>query len=302
MPSNRTSSVPPLRVLGHRMLRNAPLVASVALLLFGAGTLTAAQPTSTPTSIVSATPTPAALAGKIAYVCQGGICVFNLASGTNTLIAASGINPKFSPDGTKIVLQGCGGICVMNADGTNPTTVGNFGGLPAWSPDATKIVFSSNGIWVMNADGSGLQQLSNHGRWPAWSPDMSQIAFGSSLGSPDDDLWSMNPDGTNARRILPRPGEDLDVVWSPSGLILFGGDLGNGKAGSFEIQTFNPVTLSLTRLTNSPRQDFEPSWSPDGSMIAFASFRNPAGVYIMNADGSSPRLIIAGGRQPSWGP
>jgi Tol biopolymer transport system component len=110
----------------------------------------------------------------------------------------------------------------------------------------------------------------------------------------------MNLDGSNARQILTRAGEDLDVVWSASGQIVFGGSV--DQRSSYEIFAFNPATLSLNRLTNSAKQDFEPGASPDGSMIAFSSFRNPSGIYIMNADGSSPRLIIAGGRQPSWGP
>src|SRR6266404_5675586 len=260
MTSNRISISGSTRALPHRALMNVPLVASVALLLFAAGTLTAARPTPTPTPVVTPTPTPAGLTGKIAYSCSG-ICLFNLANGTNPQIATSGVNPKISPDGTRIVFQGCGGICVMNADGTNPTTVSNFGGVPSWSPATIQ---------------------------------PPQIAFSSNLNSPDDDLWSMNLDGSNARQILARAGEDLDLVWSFSGQIVFGGSV--DQRASYEIFAFNPGTLSLNRLTNSPKQDFEPAASPDGSMIAFSSFRNPAGIYIMNADGSSQRLIIAGGR------
>src|SRR2546427_12749100 len=101
MRSKRISSNPDFsRVVAQRLRRNFPLVASVALLLFAAGTLGAAKPTPTPTPVVTATPTPAGLAGKIAYVCRGGICLFNLASGTNTLIATSGVNPKISHDVT----------------------------------------------------------------------------------------------------------------------------------------------------------------------------------------------------------
>src|SRR6266508_6509157 len=142
MTSNRISfSAGYMSVLAHRARRNFPLVASVALLLLAAGTLVAARPTPTPTPVQTAnptpTPTPTGLTGKIAYVCSGGICLFNLASGTNTLIATSGVNPKFSHDGTRIVFQGCGGICVMSADGTNPTLLSNFGGVPSWSLDDT---------------------------------------------------------------------------------------------------------------------------------------------------------------------
>lgn len=271
-------------ILAHRARRNFPL-AVIVVVLFAAGTLAAAG-----------------LTGKIAYS-NGNICLFDLATGTNTQFAVSGVNPKVSPDGTRIVFQGSNhvsGIYVMNADGTNPTLISSFGGVPAWSHDGTKIAFHSSGIWVMNADGSGVRQLTSHGRWAAWSPDGSQIAFGSNLDSPDNDLWIVNADGTNARLLLSRRAEDIDVVWSPSFRIIFGGFV--DRVSDYEIFAFDPVTSSLSRLTNSPRSDFEPAASPDGSKIAFSSFRKPQGIYIMNADGSSPQLIIAGGRQPSWGP
>lgn len=243
------------------------------------------------------------LAGKIAYVCgsHANICLFNLATGTNTQFAVSGVNPKLSPDGTRIAFQSSGGIYVMNADGTNPTLIQNFGAIPAWSQDGLKIAFHSNGIWVMHADGSGLQALTSHGSWPAFSPTGTQITFSSNLASPDYDLWLMNSDGSNPHLLLSRPGNEIDVVWLPSTQIHFGGFV-DKRSGGDEIFGFDPATSSLTRLTFSAGADFEPASSPDGSMIAFASSRKPQGIYVMNADGSSPRLIIAGGRQPSWGP
>ena len=230
------------------------------------------------------------LSGKIAWS-NGKINVFDLTTRRNTQFAVSGVNPKFSLDGTRIVFQGGGGISVMNADGTNARLILNFGGIPAWSPDGSKIAISSpNGIWVINADGSSLHALTSHGRFPAFSPDGTQIAFSSNLISPDYDLWLMNSDGSNPHLLLTHAGDDIDVVWSPSTQIHFA----NGG-----ILAFDPVTSSLIRLTSS---GFEPAASPDGSMVAFATLQKGAGIYVMNADGSSPRLVIAGGRQPSWAP
>jgi Tol biopolymer transport system component len=247
-----------------------------------------------------------ALTGRIVYSCSSGkICLYDLARRTNVKFNVSGVNPKFSKDGTKIVFQASKGIGVMNSDGTGAKTVSTFGGVPSWSPDGTKIAFDSSGIWVMNADGSGLVEVANSGYFATWSPSTiqpAQIAFSSNVSSSSLALWSMNSDGTNPRQILAGPGgDDIDVVWSSSGQIVFAGGLSK-QSGGDEIFAFNPSNLALTRLTNSAGYDYEPAASPDGTLIAFASGRSPAGIYIMNADGSTPTLIISGGRQPSWGP
>ena len=269
-----------------------PLAVVLVVLTFAAATLAAAGLP--------------ALSGRIAYSCSSGkICLYDLARRTNVKFNVSGVNPKFSADGTRIVFQASNGIGVMNSDGTGARPVSTFGGVPSWSPDGTKIAFDSNGIWVMNADGSGLLELANSGHFATWSPatiQPAQIAFSTNLSGGSLALWSMNTDGTNPRQILAGPGgDDIDVVWSPSGQIVFASDMGK-KGGGAEIFAFNPGTLAVTRLTNSSGYDYEPAPSPDGTMIAFASGRSPAGIYVMNADGSSPTLVISGGRQPSWGP
>lgn len=219
------------------------------------------------------------LTGKIAYTCGGQICLFDLSTGADKQLTfgpgTSGVNPKLSPDGSTIAFAS-GGIYVMHVDGSNPTQLTSFGGRPSWFPDGLKIAFSSNpGIWVMNADGTGLKQLTTHGRWPAWSPDGSQIAFGSAKDNADgnQDIWLMYSDGSGARRVLARPGDDIDVVWSPSVRIAFAGFV--DRTSDYEIFSFDPNALTLTRLTNSARQDFEPGWSPDAARIVFASSANP---------------------------
>ena len=239
------------------------------------------------------------LSGRIAWS-NGHVNIYNLATGSNVQLPESGVEPMFSPDGTKIAYSSSG-IWVMNSDGRNPVMLTNFGGHPQWSPDGSKIAISSGtGIWVINADGSSLHALTSHGRYPAFSPDGTQIAFSSNLISPDYDLWLMNADGSNAHLALTRAGDDIDVDWQPSGQIHFGGDV-DQKSG-YEIFSFDPATSALVRLTYSAGNDFEPASSPDGSMIAFSSFRKPSGIYVMNADGTNPRLVISGGRQPSWAP
>jgi Tol biopolymer transport system component len=50
------------------------------------------------------------------------------------------------------------------------------------------------------------------------------------------------------------------------------------------------------------RAGWNPTWSPDGTKIAFQTGIGSGGVYVMNADGSSPRLLISHEfASPGWG-
>ena len=58
----------------------------------------------------------------------------------------------------------------------------------------------------------------------------------------------------------------------------------------------NPDGSSQANLTNNGASDFEYAWSPDSLRIAFVTGRNVLvyeEIYIMNADGSDQRLVIA---------
>ena len=241
-----------------------------------------------------------ALTGKIVYTNGGDLFSINLSSGAVTQLTStngeSEVNPEYSADGSKIAFQSTG-IWTMNADGTGRLKLTTYGGVPAWSPDGTKIAFTNNGVLVMNADGGNVTQLTTHGLFPSWSPDGTRIAFSSSLNSSDSEVWIMDANGQNQQKVLSRAGADIDVAWSHGPKIAFGGSVA-GK-NSYEIFVVNPDGTGLNRLTVSAKQDFEPTWSPDGSMLAFASFRSPAGIYTMNADGSNQTFLTAG-RQPSW--
>ena len=95
-------------------------------------------------------------------------------------------NPKWSPDGSRIVFQrnfDCTGdpatdepdIFVMDADGTNImnlTSSPGHEGVPRWSPDGTRILYIDGGwgFWVMNADGTDRMRISANGDLPDWGP------------------------------------------------------------------------------------------------------------------------------------
>ncbi len=255
---------------------------------------------STPTNRVSSVAENLAvnLSGSLVYTI-GTIHVYNLATHTDVNLGVTGVNPKFSPNGTLITYQGGGGISVMNSNGTNSRLLNASGGVPSFSPTGTTIAYSDGGIWKINVDGTGRTQLTTDGgHWPAWSPDGTQIAYGATAGKIQQ-LFIMNADGSNRHQAL-TSGGITDIVWQPSSRILFA--ISNGN---YDLYSYDPASpSSLTRLTTSKDSDFEPSWSPDGTQISWTSGTSgrTSGIWTMNADGTNKQgPVIAKGRQGSWG-
>jgi TolB protein len=97
--------------------------------------------------------------------------------------------------------------------------------MPSWSPNGKQLAFMSNragyvSVFVMNADGSDPRNLTPKapgdldGDWisraPSWSTNGHQIYFMSSRPSTglDTEIFVMNSDGTEARRLTNTIGMD----------------------------------------------------------------------------------------------
>ena len=114
---------------------------------------------------------------------------------------------------------------------------------PSFSPDGTHLVFmghagSDYDIYVVELETAKTTQLTDapgSDGWPVWSPDGSSIAFASERddcartepgadcwrsGEPGEhhDIWLMDVDGANQRRVTPEVGQF--VAWSPDGQYL----------------------------------------------------------------------------------
>ncbi|MCG9130889.1 PD40 domain-containing protein [Candidatus Poribacteria bacterium] len=152
----------------------------------------------------------------------------------------------------------CGGMCQVFAE----------------APTTPKILFTSTRdgnqeIYMMNPDGSEQMNLTQH---PAtdfgavWSPTGEQILFVSDRrGTHVHDLYLMDPDGSNIRRVFKRKitADKRSPTWSPDGkrFAYWSADWNRLKFGLY-LGTFGEEDAKRLPYGNSP------AWSPDGSEIA----------------------------------
>ena len=229
-------------------------------------------------------------------------------------------DPVWSPDGKQIAFKSdrdghvnvhgfpTHDIYVMDADGSNQRNLTNHPADdwdPSWSPDGKRIAFASwrDGpfnieVYVIDADGSNLQNLTNNprdDRNPYWSPDGAHIVFSArrkghfeNKFSITHEVYVMDVDGGNQRRLTENRSNDWDPSWSPDGKrIAFEADR-KGNLEQFNIYVMDADGGNLQKLTNHRAWDGSPSWSPDGNRIVFDSrMDGNAEIYVMDADGGN---------------
>ncbi len=133
-----------------------------------------------------------------------------------------------------------------------------------------------------------------------------RIAFASSMRGSNTgaDIYTINADGSDRRRLTFDPKDDIAPVWSPDGTKIAFVRFRVPEPG--EIFVMNADGSDQRRLTESGgiRYYLDPTWSPDGTKIAVASFTQDGdGVTVMNADGSDQRTIFLGRiSYPAWSP
>jgi Tol biopolymer transport system component len=158
----------------------------------------------------------------------------------------------------------------------------------SWSRDGEWIAFSrgdvrkpaaESDIWKMRSDGSELQNLTpnspGNDSYPSFSGDGKQIVFRSGRGG-GSDLYLMNADGTNVRRLTNSSDDKVFPVFSPtSRQIAFLSNRDTPESTLYEVYLLDlnndGSPAQLRRVTRNNVQEGHPAFSYDGKWLIFSS-------------------------------
>jgi len=182
------------------------------------------------------------------------------------------------------------------------------------SPDGRTIVFTSvrDGdldIYTMNTDGSNVRRLTSETGYdggPFFSHDGRLIVYRAYHPEGDArneyrallarrlvrpsrmELWVMNADGSDKRRITSLGGANFAPFFTPDDRrIIFSSNHTNPRGRNFDLYLINLDGSGLEQLTTYGEFDGFPVFSPDGRKLVFASNRNgrvPGETNIFMAD------------------
>lgn len=140
-------------------------------------------------------------------------------------------HPDWSPDGFSIVFDSTreedrfSRIYVVNTVSGEENNLRLRGMHPSWAPDNNRFVFrgcdetgNRCGLWIATRAGALVSPVieTPEAAHPDWSPQGGQIVY-QSPESGSWDLYVVNEDGTNKRRLTSEAGVEGLPTWSPDG-------------------------------------------------------------------------------------
>jgi TolB protein len=216
-------------------------------------------------------------------------------------------------------------LYTINLDGSNRQLLTPKGRVtPAssfsWSPDGTHIAYARGvlpQIVVRDlAAGVGKQLTSAYvgSSDPSFSPDGKLIAFERWTNDYESQIWLMNADGSDKRRLTNSRQYNEEPAWSPDGTkIIFERYYNGSRMEIWTMDIDGTHKHKIARVKTFRALDGTwwcacPVFSPDGTKIAYEAIteKHKPSIYTMNADGSGRTRITFRSstreENPDWSP
>ena len=161
-------------------------------------------------------------------------------------------------------------------------------------------------MYATNIDGGNLRRITHSGAIevePKINPkNASQLVDVSGRGGLPQ-IYSMNMDGADVRRLSAGTGEATNPAWSPDGVHLAFAWTKGFEPGNYNIFVMDSVSQQTAQLTANDGRNENPTWAPDGAHLAYASKRGRSSqIWVMNADGTDKHPLTQAGNneKPVW--
>lgn len=232
-----------------------------------------------------------------------------------------------SSDGKQLVFDLLGDIYTLPIEGGEAQAIASgvaWQIQPRFSPDGTRIAYCSDegggdNLWVAGIDGSDPKPVTKESfrliNSPAWSPDgrflvgRKHFTERRSLGA--GELWLYHVGAGLAAtaqaglQLTKRANEQLDLgepAYSPDGrYIYFSFDASGGSTfeyskdstvGIYAIDRIELETGERTRIASGPGGACRPAPSPDGKSLAFVRrVNNKSTLFVMDLRSGTPRAV-----------
>ena len=240
------------------------------------------------------------------------------ADGTKNRFLVKGGGAEWSPDGSRIAYVAPGepsGAQVfvrwMDDEGavTQVTRVSDAPSALRWSPDGRSLAFTMRMPRGPAKDNPfakvSVPSAPKGAKWTEPPKVVTDLDWRQDREGPTDDgvrhVFVVPADGGTARQVTDGDWDHGAPAWSPDGRTLAFSALRIPNAQlawrESEIYAADVASGAIRQLTRRKGPDANPVWSPDGRTIAYTGFDSTdatwqdAAIYLMNADGSSPRAL-----------